>query len=123
MKLQTINESRRPKVGVFWFDGDKLIDFGWDASEIPMAGQVRDSPKDHIDIWDTLNKGDDYLSLPRGRVTAIGATYYIRSSREILNDKNKVGKIMRAYSLPPNAVVLEQDYHYEQSPPELEDLD
>lgn len=121
-KDKLITESRMPKVGIFWFLGDEIIEFAQDQTAVPVNHVgFKDSPWDHYAVWDKVVKvypqlqGKEYFDIPRGRVlyNTKDDMYHIITSTALANDQKKINKVMRAFSLPIRNTKAITDPHYE----------
>lgn len=113
-------ETHEPKVGIFWFLGTELIEFSTPARDQPQVQGFVDSPFDHADKWQEIQKvfpqlrNKDYTFLPRGRVIYAGPRkrFEVITSKAIAFDKSRFLQVCRKFSLPISAAVV-ADEHYE----------
>lgn len=96
-----------PKVGIFWIIKGEIVEFMTDASKVaPIAG-FKDSPYDHLTMWDEVQKmwpttrGKDYISIPRGRVIGVGPERFriFLPPKEVRNN-SLINNIMAVFNLP-----------------------
>ena len=113
-----------PRVGIFWMYHHEIIfDHKITLDEGIHYGDAITGTNDHADYWEELRlKGvltqlplslrDEYFSIPRGRVV-----YHSNNDRFFIYHGNNVAKadlikIRKAFNLPKDKTICEQDFHY-----------
>ena len=115
---------QQSQVGIFWLYCHKIIF----AHKVSLADGLRYGDaiigiKDHADYWEELRaRGelsqlspelrDEYFSIPRGRVVYHSDTdrFFIYHGNNVT--KTDLAKIRKAFNLPKEKTICEQDLHY-----------
>lgn len=109
----------RPCIGIFWVINDEVIAFPNELVELSEVAGFKDSPYDHIRVWNTIRSQVPTLrnveyEVERGRVTyhVDKNKFLVLFSTELSKKKNIKSKILREFSIPSEKVEFSTDIHY-----------
>jgi len=109
----------RPRVGIFWLDGHRLIIDSVPVSEAEVWGEFCNYPHGHERYWSHLqhlgivSPDIQYEQMPRGRIVydSKKEQFTFRADRCILRNTRLISQIMAKLNLPPNTKT-DTDPHY-----------
>jgi hypothetical protein len=110
----------KPRVGIFWLVGKRLVIDTMPLSDAGDYGDFKIYEGDHVTLWAEMEKrgevprDTDYEEHPRGRVNFNTKTqqFTLFLDRCILRKKNIVAKLISLMHLP-NDTALSTDAHYQ----------
>jgi len=123
--------SPKPKgqIGIFWMTPDDVYSSTEDVDTAESCNGFRDSSKNHVDVWPTLQKQNpklryqEYFEIPRGRVVfdETKSRFQVYADKRLLNPKDQ-SRIINTFSLPPYSTDFTSDPHYTTDPEDLDRL-
>jgi hypothetical protein len=113
-----VKTAAEPQVGIFWIIENDVVEFSEPVSNISPVQQFKDSPYDHMQTWQYIQKAfpefkyKEYTQVPRGRVVMTGDNFVIRLPPDMTGNQKIISQVMKVFSLPRDRTTVEADEHY-----------
>lgn len=112
---------KRPRIGIFWVVGRRIIAFSESVERVRAAGGFKDSRFSHHQMWMAVVQkrrelvGREYWERPRGRVlySVSDDQYRIFIPAKLGQQRRLIARIVSRFELPAKKVQVCLDEHYE----------